>query len=100
MNSICTHAHAPAQRLHHDRKEAARQRRLLKIKDVLERIPVSRAHIYNLIREGKFPRQIHLGGTGAFWVEEEVEAWIQAHIDAADERIGVRIPGGVKRDAA
>ncbi len=64
--------------------------KLLKIRDVLERIPVSRAHIYNLIAEGKFPRQIKLGGTGAFWVESEVEAWIQGHIDAADARIGVR----------
>lgn len=58
-------------------------RRLLKIKDVLHRIPVSRAHIYNLIRDGKFPRQVHLGGTGAFWVEADVEAWIQAHIEAS-----------------
>jgi prophage regulatory protein len=75
-------------------------RKLLKIRDVLDRIPVSRAHIYNLMKEGKFPRQIHLGGTGAFWVETEVEAWIQSHIDAADERIGVRIPIKGQRDAA
>jgi prophage regulatory protein len=75
-------------------------RKLLKIRNVLERIPVSRAHIYNLIAEGKFPRQIKLGGTGAFWVEAEVEAWIQAHIDAADARIGVRIPTEGQREAA
>jgi prophage regulatory protein len=75
-------------------------RKLLKIRDVLERIPVSRAHIYNLIAEGKLPRQVHLGGTGAFWVESEVEAWIQAHIDAADELIGIRIPAEGQREAA
>jgi predicted DNA-binding transcriptional regulator AlpA len=75
-------------------------RKLLKIREVLERIPVSRAHIYNLIAEGKFPRQVKLGGTGAFWVEAEVEAWIQGHIDAADERIGVRIPAEGQRKAA
>ena len=67
-------------------------RRLLKIKDVLERIPISRAHLYNLIRAGKFPRQVHLGGIGAFWVESEVEAWIQGNID-------VRIPGEGQRVA-
>jgi prophage regulatory protein len=75
-------------------------RKLLKIRDVLERVPVSRAHIYNLIAEDKFPRQVHLGGTGAFWVESEVEAWIQAHIDAADARIGVRIPSEGQSGAA
>ena len=65
-------------------------RKLIKIKDVLERIPVSRAQIYIMINEGKFPRQIDLGGTGAFWVESEVEDWIQSHIDAADARIAPR----------
>jgi prophage regulatory protein len=75
-------------------------RKLLKIRDVLERIPVSRAHIYNMIAEGKFPRQVHLGGTGAFWVEAEVESWIQGHIDAADALIGVRIPAEGRREAA
>ena len=75
-------------------------RKLLKIRDVLERIPYSRAHIYNMIAEGRFPRQVHLGGTGAFWVESEVEAWIQGHIDAADERIAVRIPAEGQREAA
>ena len=75
-------------------------RKLLKIRDVLERIPVSRAHIYNMITEGKFPRQVKLGGTGAFWVESEIEDWIQAHIDAADARIGVRNPAEGQREAA
>jgi prophage regulatory protein len=75
-------------------------RKLLKIRDVLERIPVSRAHIYNLMREGKFPRQVHLGGTGAFWVEAEIEAWIEAHIEAADARISIRIPAEGQREAA
>lgn len=58
-------------------------KKLIKINDVLVRIPVSRAHIYNLIAEGRFPRQVHLGGFGGFWVEDEVDAWI--HIDAADD---------------
>lgn len=35
-------------------------KRLLKIKDVLERIPVSRAHIYNLIRDGASERSVIL----------------------------------------
>jgi prophage regulatory protein len=57
-------------------------RKFIKIKDILAHVPVSRAQLYIMIAEGKFPKQVKLGGYGAFWVEEEVEAWIQAHIDA------------------
>jgi prophage regulatory protein len=57
-------------------------KKLIKLKDVLGAVPVSRSQLYAMIAEGKFPRQVHLGGSAAFWVEEEVSAWIQAHIDA------------------
>jgi prophage regulatory protein len=58
-------------------------KKLLKIESVLERIPISRSQLYNLIATGKFPKQVHLcGGQGAFWVESEVDEWIQAQIDA------------------
>ena len=55
----------------------------IKLKDILERIPVSRSQLYAMISEGKFPRQIKLGGSGAFWIEEETEAWIEAHMASA-----------------
>jgi predicted DNA-binding transcriptional regulator AlpA len=59
-------------------------KKLIKLKEILAKVPVSRAHIYNMIGAGKFPRQVKLGGFGAFWVEEEIDTWIQGHIDAAD----------------
>lgn len=55
---------------------------LIKIEAVLKRIPVSRSQIYSLIAEGKFPAPVHLGGRASFWVESEIDAWIQGHIDA------------------
>ena len=55
---------------------------LIKLKTVLAAVPMSRSQLYAMIAEGKFPAQIHLGGSAAYWVEEEVAAWIQAHIDA------------------
>jgi prophage regulatory protein len=75
-------------------------KRLIKIRDVLARIPVSRAHIYNLIAAGKFPRQIKLGGFGSYWVEEEIDAWIQSHIDAADRLTAVQAPREALPNAA
>lgn len=57
-------------------------KKLLKLKDVLAPVPMSRSQLYAMISEGKFPGQVHLGGSAAYWVEEEVTNWIQAHIDA------------------
>ncbi|MGA2633099.1 MAG: AlpA family phage regulatory protein [Terracidiphilus sp.] len=56
---------------------------MLKIEGVLERIPVSRSQLYDVISAGKFSKQIHPGGgEGAFWVESEIDEWIQSQIDA------------------
>ena len=54
---------------------------LLKIEAVLNRIPVSRSQIYTLIAEKKFPTPVHLGGRSSFWVESEINEWIQTHIN-------------------
>ncbi len=56
--------------------------RLLKIRDVLARVPYKKSHLYAKIKEGSFPRQVHLGGRGAFWIEDEVEQWLQREIAA------------------
>lgn len=58
-------------------------KRLIRIKDVLDRIPVSRSQLYNMIAAGELPKQLHIcGGQAAFWVESEIDEWIQAQIDA------------------
>jgi len=57
-------------------------KKLLKIKDVLMHVPVSRSQLYAMVAAGKFPRPIHLGGSGAFWIEDELVAWMDSQIDA------------------
>jgi len=58
-------------------------KRLLRIESVLERIPVSRSQLYNLITAGNVPKPVHIGGgQTAFWVESEIDECIQAVIDA------------------
>jgi predicted DNA-binding transcriptional regulator AlpA len=37
-----------------------------------------------MVAAGRFPKPIHLGGSGSFWIEDEVNAWLDAQID--DER--------------
>lgn len=56
-------------------------KKLIKLKEVLRSVPVSRATLYVMIKGRRFPQQIHLGGSGAFWVADEVDEWIQDQID-------------------
>jgi len=57
-------------------------KKLLKIKDVLSYVPVSRSQLYAMIAAGRFPKPIHLGGSGSFWVEDEITMWLDAEISA------------------
>jgi prophage regulatory protein len=58
----------PSDSAHHSRK-------LLDLRAVLARVPVSRARLYQLVKAGEFPRQVRVGGR-AFWLEREVDAWV------------------------
>jgi len=65
------------------------QERLLRLRDVLAIVGMSRAHVYNLIKQGIFPRPIALGSNCARWVQSEVQAWVSdsivtARLPAAD----------------
>ena len=55
--------------------------RLLKVKEVMDRVGLSRSQIYRLMDVGEFPLQISVGGRGASWVASEIEEWIQQKIE-------------------
>jgi prophage regulatory protein len=63
-------------------EQPRRLRKMIKITNVLAHIPYSRTQIYDFIAAGTFPKPIHLGGRAAFWIEGEVAAWLEAHIEA------------------
>lgn len=60
--------------------------KLLRIKSVLERTKLSRSYIYQLSKEGLFPRSLSLvqGGTSVAWVEGEIQEWIDSRIAERD----------------
>ena len=64
-------------------------RKLLSKKAVLDLVPYSPQHIQRLEDADLFPKRIKLGNGGrnakAFWVEQEVLDWIQAHIERRDQ---------------
>jgi prophage regulatory protein len=72
--------------------------RLLRLRDVLAIVGLSRAHVYNLIKQELFPRPIALGSNCARWVQSEVQAWVLSSIQAArsapEELFSPRRPAG------
>ncbi|MES0020217.1 AlpA family phage regulatory protein [Mesorhizobium sp. M0036] len=50
--------------------------RLLSMKQVLERIPLSKTEIYRRIRAGTFPIPIRLGPARIAFSADEIDAWI------------------------
>ncbi|PPU41873.1 helix-turn-helix transcriptional regulator [Xanthomonas arboricola] len=58
--------------------------RLLRLRDVLERVGMSKSTLYSRIREKTFPQPLHLG-TSSVWVESEVTDWINQQIAQRDK---------------
>ena len=71
-----------------------RQKRLIRLPEVLTRTGYGRTTIYRKMEEGSFPRSVKLGGPledpEAFdsraiaWIEDEVEQWIESRIEERD----------------
>ncbi len=49
---------------------------LLRLPDVLSRVPFSRAQVYKLIKKNEFPAPVKIG-TASLWREDEVSALIE-----------------------
>ena len=59
--------------------------RLIRLPSVESLTGLKRAHIYNLAREGKFPRPLKIGARASAWRETQVQAWIEERIREAQE---------------
>ena len=58
--------------------------RLIRFDEVTHLTGVSRPRIYQLISEGRFPKQLKLGALSVAFVESEVRDWIAERIAARD----------------
>jgi prophage regulatory protein len=56
--------------------------RVLSLKTVLARVPLSRTTLWRLEREGLFPQRIKLSENRVGWLEEDIEQWIQRKKEA------------------
>ncbi len=55
--------------------------RFLRMREVVHRTGMSRVTIYNKIHAGTFPKQIPIGANLVFWLESDVQKWMQEQID-------------------
>ena len=63
-------------------EEKTDRRRLIRRPAVLERIGLKTTELYELIKQDRFPRPVPLGRRAVAWLEDEVDAWIEARIQA------------------
>lgn len=59
-------------------------RRLIRLPVVIERTGLSKSTIYARAAVDEFPKPVDLGNSLSAWVEDEVDAWIDARISARD----------------
>ncbi|MDP1657856.1 MAG: AlpA family transcriptional regulator [Methylotenera sp.] len=56
---------------------------IIRLRQVIEKTGLSRGTIYNLIKSGDFPKQIHLSVRTMGFLESEVDAWIAGRVAAS-----------------
>lgn len=54
---------------------------VLRLPVVIERVSLSRTTIYSRIKEGTFPKPIHLGIRAVGWLESDINEWIEQRIN-------------------
>jgi len=52
----------------------------LRLPKVKQRTGFGRSQIYLLIKQGKFPKQIHFGPKSVAWLDSEVSDWMKERI--------------------
>ncbi|NEX62465.1 helix-turn-helix transcriptional regulator [Noviherbaspirillum galbum] len=69
-------------------KQGSKAPAILRRKSVEERTGLSRSTIYQRICQGKFPRQVGLGGQRIVgWVESEIDRWIEERIEESKQTV-------------
>ncbi|MEX5685323.1 AlpA family transcriptional regulator [Pseudomonas silesiensis] len=57
------------------------ERRILRRSEVEAKTGIKRAHIYNLMKDGKFPKAKRLGIRAVGWDSTEIDAWIAERLE-------------------
>ena len=61
--------------------------RILRLPEVMKRVGICRALIYQHMAAGVFPKSISLGARAVGWLEHEIDAWLTAKIQARGKNV-------------
>ena len=61
--------------------------KLLKLWEVAELLNVSKAQVYNLVKQGSLPKQIKIGKRGSAWLMSDIDAWLESKIEERDMEV-------------
>lgn len=69
---------------------ATPSRRLIRLKEVLQLVPLGRSTIYDRMDAGTFPLSKDLGGGVVAWYEQDVLDWIESQpVRGSEKNVGV-----------
>ncbi|WP_449543823.1 helix-turn-helix transcriptional regulator [Enterobacter ludwigii] len=60
---------------------------LIRLSEVLRKIQLSKAWVYKLISQGKFPKPVKIGSRAIAFVESEVDDWINQRIEESRKEV-------------
>jgi prophage regulatory protein len=63
-----------------DFRQAQPPTRLIRLKEVQNRVGLGRSTIYRWMAEGNFPKPVRLGGHAVAWVLEDIDRWVAQRI--------------------
>lgn len=63
---------------------------LIRLPEVQRRTGYSKAWIYRLLREKRFPQSVKIGSRSIAFVESEVDEWISQRIEERDALIATK----------
>lgn len=63
---------------------------LIRLSEVQKRIGYSKAWIYRLLKEKRFPQSVKIGSRSIAFVESEVDEWINQRIEERDALISTK----------
>lgn len=59
-------------------------KRIIRLPEVTRRAGLCRSAIYAAMAVGDFPKSVAIGKQAVGWIEDEIDAWIEARIAARD----------------
>lgn len=61
--------------------EQTKQKRLIRLPEVITKVGLSRSTIYARIDRKKFPTPVPIGGNRVAWLEQDIDQWIDDHVN-------------------